>query len=515
MMNLGKPARSLGAVILLLVVGGGGIYWMTNSPSRGSQEETILWLAPPTYMVSWQRFVQALRVEVSSAFGDTAALDLDKVAPLEPGTTPEVVLSHAGRAIRWRWAIQTGDLADLLEREIGQSGKVLGVIGGSTTESALQLARALNSYSPTLPDEKHPVLILQTATAEWVYGSGARKMWEPENAQQQLVGSQAEKLMSIYPGKTFRFGFNNSRIAEVVTKYICGLYQPISPRPAMQVVWEDDPYGVDVLESFQKAYARQVGAAGGGQPVRIRSGVGALDTPNRHEMKAAGVMANELAESRKLGRSWIVMGGQADPCRRFLTALSRKLPTNNSKDLPLIAFGDTPGFNRVFRDQRLLWPIDDLPFELVFFCHQDPSSRQAGFGDNPPADQKWQTNSTDDLLLWRNIAGGLIAAWGHTAPNATSPKSLCEALSLLTVENGSLDQVADRHDGLKFTISSGDGRDQKRFFDREGDRLSGTGEHLVHLEPAKDGLVLRVIPVGQGENFSRRQKVLRVGRGGP
>lgn len=515
-MKLGRLAKSLGPTFLvILLVSGGGIYWMAHSWPRADQEETILWLAPPTSMVSWQRFVQALRVEVSRAFANTATLDLTRVAPLEPGTTPEVTLFHAGRSLRWRWAMQTGELVELLDREIGQAGKVLGVIGGSTTESALQLARALKNYSPRLPDEKLPALILHTATADKVHGAGETKGLGPKSPEPPAVGGQTEKLMSIYAGRTFRFGFSNTRIARVVTKYICDLYQPISPRPPMEVVWQDDPYGLDVLESFQEAYVRQVGAGGGRQAVGIRSGVGALSMPNRHEIKAADMIANDLAESRKLGRPWIVMGGQADPCRRFLTALSKNLPTKNSKDLPLIAFGDTPGFNRVFRDRRILWPMDDLPFELVFFCHQDPSSQEAGFGDSPPADQKWQANSTDDLLLWRNIAGGLIAAWGHSAPDPTSPQSLCEALAWLVVDNESPSEIADKSGGLKFGVFSGDGSGKSWFFDSGGDRLSGTGEHLVHLEPGKNGVVIRVIPIGQGENFSRRQKILRVGQGDP
>lgn len=474
------------------------------------RDETILWLAPPTSVVAWQRFVQALDDEASFVFGKVVELDLSRVAPADSGITPEVSLQVDGRRIRWRWAIQAGPLNELLEREIDPNGRVIAVIGGSTTEAALHLAGAMKTRCSRLPDAKRPILLLHTATADNVYLKNGQ---DSPVEMQGLEEKNIQKLVQIYSGKTFRFGFDNGRMADLVTRYVLDLYQPSRPRPPFLVEWEDDPYGLDVLEAFHSAYQKLVSPAVRQNSLRIRSGVAALDLPNKHEIKASRDMANDLEESRKLGRPWMVLGGQSDPCRRFLAGLSRNLPTKNHKDLPLIALGDTLGFNRVFLDQRHLWPAEDLPYELVFFCHQDPASDLDGFQPNPPPDQKWLANSTDDLLLWRNIAGGVIAAWNRSFPTLGDAGQFGQKLSLLTVENRG-PQPGDRT-GTSRLVFSVDAEGAKRFFDELGNRNPGTGEHLVHLEPIRNGLSLRVIEVGQGENVFKKQRVFRLTGGLP
>ena len=503
-MNLVKTQKSLWGLLLLILAGLGWILLLPMRNHGKSQgDEVILWLAPPTSVVSWQRFVQAMNDEARFVFGKEVDLDLSQVAPVDSGLIPEVVLRNGGRVIRWRWAMQNVPLKDLLEREIKPSGNVIGVIGGSTTESALQLARALEIRGRELSDREKPILVFHTATADHIHlrpSHGAL-----DDSSQDNVPSR-QKLVDIYAGRTFRFGFDNSRMADLVTKYVLDLYQPSKPRQPFMVEWEDDPYGLDVLEAFHAAFQRQVNPGANLNPVRIRSGVAALELPNRHEIKASQEMAKELEESGKLGRPWIVLGGQSDPCRRFLAGLSRNLPTKKHKELPLIALGDTLGFNRVFLDQRHLWPADDLPFELVFFCHQDPASVFDGFQPNPPPDQKWLANSTDDLLLWRNIAGGLIVAWNQGGGSLGDAGQFRENLSRLTVKDLKVPNERINGAGITFAVNGEGGR---RFFDDAGNRRPGTGEHLVHLEPIRNGVNLRVVEVGQGDTFSKRQRTFR------
>lgn len=506
--NSQKMLWWLGALLLLVLT---VVVILPSKKARGRPwDDTILWLAPPTSVVSWQRFVQALGDEAHFVFGNEVNLDLSRVAPVDSGITPEVTLRVGGRGVRWRWAIQAAPLNDLLDREIDPSGNVIGVIGGSTTESALQLARGMEKRSKSLPDGKKPILVLHTATADNIYSNPVQGS---SDGPRGVNGKIPQKLVEIYSGRTFRFGFDNARMAELVTRYVLDLYQPSRPRQPYRVEWEDDPYGLDVLEAFQGAYERLVNPVSSQSLVRIRSGVAALDMPNRHEIKASQEMAHDLEESGKLGRPWIVLGGQSDPCRRFLAGLSRNLSTKKHKDLPLVALGDTLGFNRVFLDQRHLWPSEDLPFELVFFCHQDPASSADGFQPHPPPEQKWLANSTDDLLLWRNIAGGLIAAWNQGRLGMGDASRFGENLAQLTVENGPVQPEGGRgSSGLVFSI---DGEGARRFFDESGNRRPGTGEHLVHLEPIRNGVSLRVIEVGQGENFSKKQRVFRLTGGLP
>ena len=143
-------------------------YWWIQDPVDMSQDRYILWLAPPTSMVSWQRFVQALQNEVKDFAGNLGELDLSQAVPDNQGLVPEVVLKVGDKTLRWRWAMETGAMGDLLAGEIGESGRILAVIGGSTTESAMRLAKAMRIYSEGLAEDKRPLLLLQTATADTV-----------------------------------------------------------------------------------------------------------------------------------------------------------------------------------------------------------------------------------------------------------------------------------------------------------------------------------------------------------
>ena len=43
----------------------------------------------------------------------------------------------------------------------------------------------------------------------------------------------------------------------------------------------------------------------------------------------------------------------------------------------LVVNGDAIDFNTVYRDGNLTWPVQDLPFQLVFFCHRNPVYEEA------------------------------------------------------------------------------------------------------------------------------------------
>src|SRR5262249_28329414 len=110
-------------------------------------------------------------------------------------------------------------------------------------------------------------------------------------------------------------------------------------------------------------------------------------------------------------RPLLVLSAQSQPSRRFLRALERGAPALARRFV--VAAGDSISFNLVYRDRNVTWPIQDLPFNLVFFCHRNPVDPAA---DWKPADQAAAGDdlssppgtATDDLLLYRDIVEAVI-----------------------------------------------------------------------------------------------------------
>jgi hypothetical protein len=141
----------------------------------------------------------------------------------------------------------------------------------------------------------------------------------------------------------------------------------------------------------------------------------------------------------------------------------------------VVATGDAIAFNTVYRDRNVTWPILDLPFPLVFFCHRNPVDPEAGFApenvapsqqdnlNNPP------TTGTEDLLLFADMVETLvlIGCQGNMMPaGADQLRQNLGQARWLTKED---------HIGF--------GAGGENLFDEDGNRRSGTGEHVVFLRP--------------------------------
>ena len=87
-------------------------------------------------------------------------------------------------------------------------------------------------------------------------------------------------------------------------------------------------------------------------------------TPKRFEGE------QDLTGAAPAARPLLVVTGQSTPSRRFLAELVRTSPAQARR--LVVATGDAVSFNTIYRDRRVTWPIQDLPFPFVFFCHYDP-----------------------------------------------------------------------------------------------------------------------------------------------
>jgi hypothetical protein len=94
-------------------------------------------------------------------------------------------------------------------------------------------------------------------------------------------------------------------------------------------------------------------------------------------------------------------------------------------------------------------------------------------------------------------------------------ENLRKGFSLLKVKQDLSEGEGVGKYSLQFKAGGNIEEDGWPFFDAMGDRMPGTGEHLIHLEPTKTGATIRVISVGNGDNFSRKQRLLRMEAGRP
>jgi hypothetical protein len=513
------------ALCAAAVVGAAAVVFQANPPANrptplrvadGDQE--VAWLYPATGAANWERFVTAIRRAGDHLRADHPGLTVDEgptVFPQQTTATPEVALSWPaeGRRLVFRWYKLTSNwnTNDWVGALLRRQPPPLAVIGGNTSDAARDLAVCMRSAAAGLPEASRPLLLLTTATADRVAeDTGESYIADPANVPQV-------ELNKLYGGQTFRFCFTNEQMAGAVTQFI---WQRDNLRPDSDPVhvvrWHDDTYSRDLMGGFLDALQRLAtseavadwvwatgcvangslsGLTAGGFPVRragmegsgfrmallptpqlIDSSVGTFLTPNRFEAQAARDLL-DLAMAHPQRRPLLVVTGQAVPSRRFLRALERLAPdyTRNF----VVATGDALSFNTVYRDRQVAWPIQDLPFPLVFFCHCDPIDPEAGFrfSRDDGSDEAGTANTgTEDVLLNGYIVESLAQSFRRDGSFSADVAEMAGRLMQIQL-----------HDGRPGFDPSG-----RLLFRAGGYRRTGTGEHVVCLLPRIEGG--RVLP---------------------
>jgi hypothetical protein len=532
MRRLFRPSL-LAALLAVIVVGAVAVVFQAAPPANrptplplAEGDREVAWLYPATNAANWERFVSAVRQagERLRAQGLTVS-DGPTAFPPNTTATPEVALAWPGasRRLVFRWYKLTSDwkTRDWVEALLRRRPAPLAVIGGSTSDAARELASHLNAVAAELPEKERPLLLLTTATADRVPGDN-------EAAGADPAAAPTVELSGLYPGRIFRFCFTNQQMADAVTQFI---WQRDDLRPDSDPVhvvrWHDDTYSRDLKDEFLRSLSRLAtreavadwvwatgcaasgslsGLTSGGFPVRragaegsgfrmelpptpqlVDSSVGTFLTPNRFETQAARNLL-ELALDRPQRRPLLVVTGQAVPTRRFLRALVRLAPDAMRRFV--VATGGAISFNTVYRDRQVAWPIQDLPFPLVFFCHNDPVNAEAGFRlrgeDADPDEVGSSATGTEDLLVNRDVAEALALAYRGEG-------SFCaDAAGLASRLRG----VMRQHDGSLGFEPSG-----RRLFRDGGGRGRGTGEHVVCVLPRSEGD--RVLPRATIEVWAR------------
>ncbi len=467
----------------------------------GDQE--IAWIAPATSGDAWERLVAALtqlQQDWSQIHGGQAfSLQLDRAFLEMTAEVPEIGLNVGGSKGRlWiRWYKLSGDndsnrwIANLR----GRQTPPLAIVGGDTSDRALELARALRDNEQQWTASA-PLFLITTATAE---------RYAPKDSEaDQIPHEDWPTLMSVYAGRTFRFAFTNSRMVQAVLDFVQETPQvwpqknneptlfagvtaagdvwtglgflsaagQLQPYYIYRLAWGDDGYSKDLAEIFSKQFAERVQEPGGKQEVfsvadaNIPYSVGDQYQANPRENLAVDwflINRGGLRDRQHL----LVLPTGAQRARRFLSTLCRRAPLEMRN--VVVVNGDAISFNTIYRDRDVAWNILDMPVPLVFFSHRNPIDPAAGF------DPQKAATGTQDVLLDRDIFEALVqCAFDGNRLLAEADSVRARLMSL---------RYAKQHVGLAGELE----KLGRPFFDTEGNRHSGTGEHIVWLQPTFEG----------------------------
>src|SRR5262245_18371847 len=400
----------------------------------------VAWIHTTTNPQTWERFVAGvlqLRRQLPGLEVDDSRAFLDQTAAI-----PEVALSMSGRPgkLRLRWYKLSSEVGnrEWVDALAARNPPPIAFMGGGTSDRAIELAQALNERTEW-KGGKRPLLFITTATANTL---------DPH-------AFEPERLIDVYPGRTFRGCFTNEAMAQAVIDFVWQSDLKPTGHPearAYVLAWQDDPYSVDLAVQFDARFREQKDPAVRLRTVvdRIAYSVGTFTEPNPPEREVMERILPDLA-SHPDDRSLLVLPAVTQPARRILRAFAADTPLVGQR--LVAATGDGVSFNTVFRDGDVAWPVRELSIPLVFFAHQNPVAWAAdGDPDDPAA--LHPPNSTDDVLLFADIvrvlSGGVfVGEWPADA------------------------------DALARKLRSR----EKPFFAPDGERRSGEGEHVVVVRP--------------------------------
>ncbi len=403
----------------------------------GDQE--IAWIHTSTQIGAWERFVGGVQLAARKIDGVT--VDDSRAFLEDSSAVPELVIRRNGTvgALRIRWyklggGMNTQTWVDALSQ---RTPAPLAFIGGSSSDRAFTLAHALADKKEW--NGPRPAFLITTGTA---------------TEYAPIDGDTPEDLIKIYPGRTFRFCFDNAQMASALLDF---LSQSPDLRPTADkgklgrgiiTSWVDDPFAVDLSDQFYLQTHSETNRLFTTDRFQFHYSVGRFDTPNDSEINVGRELLRKLTENPK-HRSVVILAGATQPARRFLRGLASQAPLVG-KQLVAVS-GDGISFNDIYRDGDVKWPIEDIPIPLVFFTHFNPIAWDR---DNLPPLSK--PSSTDDILLAEEMSQILFDAVlpeGHgSLPNADI---------LIT----------------RFQEKS------PSYFDEHGNRLGGRGEYIVVVLP--------------------------------
>src|SRR5262249_47277084 len=127
----------------------------------------------------------------------------------------------------------------------------LAILGGNTTDVAIDQARQLRKVADALPKKLRPLLLLTTATADKVPEKGPEDRGAGGKGELVSVTPEDVPLLEIYETRTFRCCLSNRQVGAAVMGFIWSRHE-LRPdtSPVYPVLWQDDAYSSDLSLGF-------------------------------------------------------------------------------------------------------------------------------------------------------------------------------------------------------------------------------------------------------------------------
>ena len=401
------------------------------------------WINTTTNGVSWERFVAGLARLPTLLPG--VIVDDSRAFVESTSASPEVVIYKPGDPgrlrVRWYKITTEAGVSRWVRALSKRSPAPVAFIGGGSTDRAVELALALEA-TPVWRGPR-PLLFITTATADqYTVGSN---------------GLERADLLKAYDGRTFRFCFTNSRIAESVVDFIWQTpdLKPTTPPDApplvLSVTWTDDPFSEDLHTQFADALTQKGAAV---TQLQVPFSVGRMHTANDGEALAGRGVREQVA--RQPGRTLLMLPTVTNPARRLVREILMPQPELASR--LVVATGDGIPVNALWRDASFAWPGRELPVPLVVFCHNDPTDWT---DPGPPGYRVEKPNATEEVRHFAEMGRAMTEAAFATDPRPDTPR------------------MRDNLQSLK-----------PRLFGPDGERAIGTGEYVAVLRPASESATI-------------------------
>jgi hypothetical protein len=467
----------------------------------GDQE--IAWIDAATSSDVWERLVSALHNLEETwptfhATGPALQVNYDRAFLELTADTPEIALHFGGPGsprlwLRWYKSSSDAKPRSWIDKLARRGTPPLAVIGGDTSDRALRLASLLNEFRDRWPGPA-PVFLITNATADR-YDPDKNPVPDPV-----LNLPNWPLLMDVYKGRTFRFAFTNTRMAEAVMDFVqthpdlwadgdrefsvfgFRFSGPLGGKTASRpdfslytLSWNDDRYSQDLSDRFASVFTNALPLSEGNISEKVAYSVGDFYQPNPSEVLAVDrLLLGRLQSPNR--RQLLVLPTSAQPARRFLRTLVRRAPLD-VRSLVAVT-GDSITFDTIYRDRDTAWNVLDLPVPLVLFSHRNPVDETSGFRDKADPDHPASTTGTQDLLLHRDLMEALLEAAFRGSELLQDADAVERRLRETRWVKGRV-FAANRSDGAQ---AGG-----VPLFSADGDRQPRTGEHIVWLKPLLDG----------------------------
>lgn len=453
---------------IAVVVLGWRLPWMGEAKplatplAVAANEMEFAWIHTTTNATTWERFIYGLMRLRRTMPG----LQIDDSRAFLDSTTaiPELRITRDGHpttvCIRWYKLQNAVTTQDWIAALALRTPAPVAIIGGGSTDRAIDLAQAM--AKTTSWNGSAPALLLTTATAD----------------DDGSIG-----LTELYKNRTFRFCFSNSRMAEAVLDFFKNqpnrnsTKQPIS---FFSVYWQDDRYSYDLCDRFRDAVLK----CWPNESERKFEGlwtvpfsVGGFESPNDFERKTAADIARQMMALPADRPIVLILPAVVLPAKRLLQSIHDAEPTLSERFV--VVTGDGIPVNALLRDGEFAWPVHTMPVPLLLFTHENPFAWDDGTSQ-PLGYELKKPNTTEEQMHFSEMGRRLFSI-------VLNP---------------------DRTSVLQADALIGELRNQKGFFQANGEREPGTGEHVVMLGQPRKDTMLTVYRRAQGRPWTKVDQVV-------